>query len=227
MWLLTLLALIFSTSSSSEQRRKQEEEEEEEGQRESNYDLIFIRGDLLQVHRTFYTHFGIYLGGGRVAHLIPDVMLVISNDPIRIQQVVTNTRLILGALLKTASVRVDQVEAFAYGAQIHINAMDKMCSCNALPGEEVALRAERLQGSVCFSPLWFNCEHYAMFCRYNTAVSFQSFQFCKRMRKLLLNRLVSMVTAVMAVLMLMYLRLFSVGSALLAATPSFLIWMAA
>lgn len=60
-----------------------------------------------------------------------------------------------------------------------------MCSRAALPGEEVAQRAEKLQGEVPYSLLWYNCEHYVMYCRYGTAMSFQTFQvkICKNQRK--------------------------------------------
>lgn len=45
-----------------------------------------------------------------------------------------------------------------------------------LKGEEVARRAERLRGDVSYSLLWYNCEHFVMYCRYGTAMSFQTFQ---------------------------------------------------
>lgn len=51
-----------------------------------------------------------------------------------------------------------------------------MCTRPALKGEEVARRAEQLQGHVTYSLLWYNCEHYVMFCRYGTVMSFQTFQ---------------------------------------------------
>lgn len=73
MFPLQLLALLFISTPTQdlEKKKRQEEEEEEEadaraGERtHSKYDLIFKRGDLLEVPRTLFTHFGIYLGGGR------------------------------------------------------------------------------------------------------------------------------------------------------------------
>lgn len=74
MFPLQLLALLFISSlkqDPKEKRRQKEGEEEEEEDRqrgqktESKYDLVFSRGDLLEVSRTLFTHFGIYLGGGR------------------------------------------------------------------------------------------------------------------------------------------------------------------
>lgn len=130
------------------------------------------RGDLLEVPRTLFTHFGIYLGDNRVAHLIPDALPLVTADTRRTQLMVTNTRLVLGVLSKRASIRVDSVEDFAYGAQVLPNSMDVRWS--PLAGEEVARRAEQLVGSVSYSLLWNNCEHFVTYCRYGSARSLQT-----------------------------------------------------
>ncbi|KAF7231635.1 lecithin retinol acyltransferase b, tandem duplicate 2 [Nothobranchius furzeri] len=240
MFLLHLLALIFISTRTveppqeekkkkeeeEEKKKKKEEEEEEEKETKSKYDLMFQRGDLLEVPRTLFTHFGIYLGGGRVAHFIPDIMPVISRDQSQIRLMVTNTRLILGVLVKCGSIRVDSVDDFAYGAEILVNPMDRMCGRLALPGEEVALRAEKLLGDVSYSLLWYNCEHFVMFCRYGASTSFQTFQFCKTMRKLLLSRRVAKVTAMLSMCLLVYLRAVNTWSVLPAFLLPFLLWMA-
>ncbi|XP_029958349.1 lecithin retinol acyltransferase-like [Salarias fasciatus] len=228
MFPLQLLALTFISSLSLQ-------DEEDEGERkevmkeevtESRYDLIFRRGDLLEVPRTLFTHFGIYLGGGRVAHFIPDILPLLSSDRYRIKQMVTNFRLLLGVIAKCGSVRVDHVDDFAFGAKILVNSTDKVCSCAALQGDAVAQRAERLQGDIAYSLLWWNCEHFVMFCRYGTAVSFQSFQFCKTVRKLLLSSGVAMVMVVLSPCLLLSGAAVSWSMVLLAALPPFLIWMA-
>ncbi|XP_022622377.1 lecithin retinol acyltransferase-like [Seriola dumerili] len=233
MFPLQLLALLFISTPShdpKEKGRKREREEEADGGRgertESKYDLMFRRGDLLEVPRTLFTHFGIYLGAGRVAHFIPDIMPIVSSNQCRIKQMVTNSRLLLGVLAKCGSVRVDSVEDFAYGSEILINTTDKVCSRPALRGEEVAVRAEKLRGDVSYSLLWYNCEHFVMYCRYGTVVSFQTFQFCKTVRKLLLSRRVAKVTAVLGACLLLYLRAVSTCATLLAVLLPFLIWMA-
>lgn len=92
------------------------------------------------------------------------------------QEMVTNTRLLLGVLSKQASVRVDSVEDFAYGAGVLLNTMDAAARRRPLASEEVALRAERLLGRVPYSLLWNNCEHFVTYCRYGTAVSMQTDQ---------------------------------------------------
>ncbi|XP_047444219.1 lecithin retinol acyltransferase b, tandem duplicate 2 [Mugil cephalus] len=227
MFPLELLALIFIAASTPlEEKKKKKKKKEEEEVVESKYDLVFRRGDLLEVPRTLFTHFGIYLGGGRVAHFIPDILPVVTDDQRRIREMVTNTRLILGVLAKCGSVRVDGVEDFAYGSEILINPLDKVCSRPALPGEDVAMRAEKLQGDVPYSLLWYNCEHFVMYCRYGTAMSFQTFQFCKTVRRLLLSRRVAKATVMLALSLLLYLRAATAASTLGATLLPFLIWMA-
>ncbi|XP_076580963.1 lecithin retinol acyltransferase-like [Chaetodon auriga] len=231
MFPLQLLALIFITPRRDVKEERRQREEEEAGGRtrrrtDGKHQRILRRGDLLEVPRTLFTHFGIYLGGRRVAHFIPDIMPVVSSDQYRIKQMVTNSRLLLGVLAKCGSVRVDSVEDFAYGSEILINTMDEVCSRPALQAEEVARRAEKLQGHVSYSLLWYNCEHFVMYCRYGTVMSFQTFQFCKTVRKLLLSRRVAKATAVMGPCLLLSLGAVTAYSALVAVLLPFLIWMA-
>lgn len=132
------------------------------------------RGDLLEVPRTLFIHYGIYLGENRVAHLMPDIMPVLTSNKQHIKPVVTNKRLILGCMYRLASIRVDSVEDFAYGAPILTNDMDKKMKCQALANEEVARRAEKLVGDIQYSLMWNNCEHFVTYCRYGTPVSEQT-----------------------------------------------------
>uniref|UniRef100_W5MP28 Lecithin retinol acyltransferase a n=1 Tax=Lepisosteus oculatus TaxID=7918 RepID=W5MP28_LEPOC len=134
----------------------------------------FKRGDLLEVPRTLFIHFGIYLGDNKVAHLMPDIMPVLTTDKCQIQKVVTNKRLLLGVLSKIASIRVDTVEDFAYGSKVIVNQMDIISKKQPFPNEDVALRAEKLVGATPYSLLWNNCEHFVTYCRYGTPVSYQT-----------------------------------------------------
>ncbi|CAK6982789.1 lecithin retinol acyltransferase-like [Scomber scombrus] len=183
------------------------------------------RGDLLEVPRTLFIHFGIYLGDNRVAHLIPDVLPAFTTDTKQIQEMVTNTRLLLGVLSKRASIRVDSVEDFAYGAGILLNAMDRAVGRSALPGEEVARRAELLVGSVSYSLLWNNCEHFVTYCRYGTAQSLQTDQFCEWLKSLIRDQRNVVLTALMGLMSMLCL-----GISSSTALPTFLIpftlWMA-
>ncbi|XP_021103369.1 lecithin retinol acyltransferase isoform X1 [Heterocephalus glaber] len=134
----------------------------------------FLRGDLLEVPRTHLTHYGIYLGDNRVAHLMPDILLALTTDKTRTQKVVSNKRLLLGVIVKVASIRVDTVEDFAYGADVLVNHLDGSLQKKALLNEEVAQRAEERLGLCPYSLLWNNCEHFVTYCRYGTAVSPQA-----------------------------------------------------
>lgn len=170
---LRLLNFFFITSTL--------EEEYEEDRRKKTYDVsLYKRGDLLEVSRTLFKHFGIYLGEGHVAHFIPDILPVFTKEKSIVEQMVTNKRLILGVLAKTANVRVDSLVDFAYGDQIQVNKTDIMVSVQPLNGDEVARRADKLIGSFSYSLLWHNCEHYVMYCRYGVAFSFQTFQVRKK-----------------------------------------------
>ncbi|NWI42526.1 LRAT acyltransferase, partial [Picathartes gymnocephalus] len=145
----------------------------------------FKRGDLLEVPRTLFIHFGIYLGENRVAHLMPDILPAITADGRQIQQVVTNKRLILGVIARTASVRVDTVEDFAYGGSILVNHMDRLFEDQVLGSEEAARRAEKLVGTTAYSLLWNNCEHFVTYCRYGAPVSFQTDKFCETVKMII------------------------------------------
>ncbi|XP_053190939.1 lecithin retinol acyltransferase family protein [Scomber japonicus] len=195
---------------------------------DSKYDLSqYKRGDLLEVPRTLFTHFGIYLGDNRVAHLIPDILPVISKNKSAIAKMVTNNRLLLGVITKVASVRVDSVADFAYGSEILINNMDKVCSQPPLDGDEVARRAEKLLGSVTYSLLWYNCEHYVMYCRYGMAISYQTYQFCTTVRKIVFSRMSTYLTALCGIGTMLYLGSVTLMMALPTLLISFTIWMAA
>ncbi|XP_017294378.1 lecithin retinol acyltransferase family protein [Kryptolebias marmoratus] len=194
---------------------------------DSKYELSqFKRGDLLEVPRTLFTHFGIYLGDGRVAHLIPDILPAVTKDKAAIAKMVTNNRLLLGVITKVASVRVDSVADFAYGSDILINHMDKVCRQPPLDGDEVARRAEKLLGSVTYSLLWYNCEHYVMYCRYGMAISYQTYQFCTTIRKIVFSRMSAYLTSVCGVSSMLYLGCMTPLTLLLNLLVSFTIWMA-
>ncbi|KAM9717531.1 lecithin retinol acyltransferase-like [Menidia menidia] len=178
----------------------------------------FRRGDLLEVPRTLFTHFGIYLGGGRVAHLIPDAL------PAR--AAVSNARLLLGVLCKHASVRVDSVEDFAYGARVLLNARDRALPLlRPLAPEEVARRAERRLGRAPYSLLWDNCEHFVTHCRYGRARSLQTDQFCEWLKVLIRDQRVAALTALLGLTSMLCLG-FSSGTALPSLLIPFTLWMA-
>ncbi|XP_016312502.1 lecithin retinol acyltransferase-like [Sinocyclocheilus anshuiensis] len=202
-------------------------EDKKKQQQVVQYDIsMYNRGDLLEVPRTLFTHFGIYLGNNRVAHLIPDIMPVLTTDKNVLEKMVTNNRLILGVIAKKASVRVDSLEDFAYGAEILVNHMDKVCSRSPFEGEEVAKRAEKLLGSVVYSLLWYNCEHYVIYCRYGTSMSFQTYQFCKAVRKIACSKTSSLLSFLLCLFIMFYMESVSIFGILPTLIIPFIIWMA-
>ncbi|XP_023273247.1 lecithin retinol acyltransferase [Seriola lalandi dorsalis] len=158
------------------------------------------RGDLLEVPRTIFTHFGIYLGDNKVAHLIPDILPVLTNDKKLISSVITNKRLILGCLYKCATVRVDTLEDFAYGSNILVNRMDKMMKAQAFPNEDVAQRAEKQIGGIPYSLLWNNCEHFVTYCRYGHAASRQTEKFCECLKSIIRDQRSVIVTGLLGII---------------------------
>lgn len=140
------------------------------------------RGDLLEVPRTIFTHFGIYIGDNKVVHLIPDILPVFTSNSKLTSSVITNERLILGCTFRCATVRVDTLEDFAYGSSIRVNRGDKklmnMKKMQPFPNDCVAQRAEKLIGPFPYSLLWNNCEHFVTYCRYGSATSLQTEKVC-------------------------------------------------
>ncbi|XP_028844140.1 lecithin retinol acyltransferase b, tandem duplicate 2 [Denticeps clupeoides] len=226
MSVLRLLSLVFITATTTTTTTEEKTEDTDE-RKQCKYDISkFKRGDLLEVPRTLFTHFGIYLGKNRVAHLIPDILPAMTSDSNAIAKMVTDLRLVIGVIAKVASVRVDTVEDFAYGAEILVNHMDEVCSRSPFHGDEVGRRAEKLLGSVTYSLLWYNCEHYVMYCRYGTVISFQTYQFCKTVRKIFCSKTASMLTMLLGVFILVYLDAVSLLMLLAIFVVSFTIWMA-
>ncbi|XP_008072983.1 lecithin retinol acyltransferase [Carlito syrichta] len=185
----------------------------------------FLRGDVLEVPRTHLTHYGIYLGDNRVAHMMPDILVALTEDKRRMQKVVSNKRLILGVIVRVASIRVDTVEDFAYGADILVNHLDESLKKKALLNEEVARRAERLVGTTPYSLLWNNCEHFVTYCRYGTAISPQSDKFCENVKIIIRDQRSVLASAVLGLASIVCMGLVSYTTLPAIFIPFFL-WMA-
>ncbi|XP_026861939.1 lecithin retinol acyltransferase-like [Electrophorus electricus] len=187
--------------------------------------MQFQRGDLLEVPRTLFVHFGIYLGDGKVAHLMPDILPVLTRNKCHIQNVVTNKRLLLGVLYKYATIRVDKVEDFAYGSPISLNTMDTTLRKTPLANEEVALRAEKLVGRIPYSLLWNNCEHFVTYCRYGTGISLQTDKFCECLKSVIRDQRSVLITTLIGMFSIFFLGL-TPATALPTVLIPFVLWMA-
>uniref|UniRef100_A0A8C2J1B4 Lecithin retinol acyltransferase a n=1 Tax=Cyprinus carpio TaxID=7962 RepID=A0A8C2J1B4_CYPCA len=186
---------------------------------------VLRRGDLLEVQRTLFIHYGIYLGDNRVAHLMPDIMPVLTNNKQLIKPVVTNKRLILGCIYRNASIRVDSVEDFAYGAQIMVNDMDMKMKCQPLVSEEVARRAEKLVGDIPYSLLWNNCEHFSVMFNDKICLMYFLLQFCDCLKTIIRDQRSVALTAGIGV---MYILCFGLAPSTTLPTIliPFILWMA-
>ncbi|XP_006930871.1 lecithin retinol acyltransferase [Panthera pardus] len=194
--------------------------------RNSFYEISrFLRGDVLEVPRTHLTHYGIYLGDNRVAHMMPDILLALTDDKRLTQKVVSNKRLILGVIGRVASVRVDTVEDFAYGADILVNHLDKSLKRKALLNEEVAQRAEKLLGLTSYSLLWNNCEHFVTYCRFGTPISPQADKFCENVKIIIRDQRSVLASAILGLASIVCLGLASYTTLPAIFIPFFL-WMA-
>uniref|UniRef100_A0A8C5Q2L4 LRAT domain-containing protein n=1 Tax=Leptobrachium leishanense TaxID=445787 RepID=A0A8C5Q2L4_9ANUR len=200
-------------------------EEEEEKTIDCDTVFYFKRGDLLEVPRTLFIHYGIYLGNNKVAHLMPDILPVLSDNTCLTGKMVTNKRLILGVLAKVASVRVDTVQDFAYGGRMIVNHMDNSFKTKPYANEDVAQRAEKLVGATSYSLLWDNCEHYVTDCRYGTPVSFQTEKFCKTVKRIIRDQRSVFVSGVSGLVLMLCMGLepFTTLPSLLI---TFVLWMA-
>ncbi|XP_008572873.1 PREDICTED: lecithin retinol acyltransferase [Galeopterus variegatus] len=212
---LLLISKLFSSGAAGE-----------DNGRKRLYEISsFLRGDVLEVPRTHLTHYGIYLGENRVAHLMPDILLALTDDKGRTQKVVSNKRLILGVIVKVASIRVDTVEDFAYGADILVNHLDESLKKKALLNEEVARRAEKLLGMTSYSLLWDNCEHFVTYCRYGTPISPQSDKFCENVKIIIRDQRSVLASAVLGLASIVCMGLASYTTLPAIFIPFFL-WMA-
>ncbi|KAH0616050.1 hypothetical protein JD844_026849 [Phrynosoma platyrhinos] len=213
-----LLARLLGMGSSTE--------EEEKKKHASYYDTTYFKpGDLLEVPRTLFIHFGIYLGDNRVAHLMPDILPALTSDQKQIQKVVTNKRLILGVIAKMARIRVDTVEDFAYGGSILVNHMDRLFKNHILSNEEVVSRAEKMVGATDYSLLWNNCEHFVTFCRYDSAVSFQTDKFCETVKMIIRDQRSVLASALLGLVSILCLGL-APSTTLPTIIIPFTLWMA-
>ncbi|XP_072239921.1 lecithin retinol acyltransferase a [Leuresthes tenuis] len=183
------------------------------------------RGDLLEVPRSLFTHYGIYLGDNKVAHLIPDILPVLTNNNKLISSVITNNRLILGCIYKCATVRVDTLEDFAYGSSILANRMDKMMKMQPFPSDCVAQRAEKLTGPVPYSLLWNNCEHFVTYCRYGSATSQQTEKFCECLKSIIRDQRSVIISGLLGIISMVYFGM-APATTLLTVLIPFTLWMA-
>ncbi|KAK3756490.1 hypothetical protein RRG08_061552, partial [Elysia crispata] len=122
-------------------------------------------GSRLQIERSTYSHWAIYVGDGKVCHLS-----VIE------KQGATSSHASLDALyIKNAMVFVESFSDMMGGdeAKVYVNnAADE--KWKPLPPEEIVARAESRKGQSEYGVLDYNCESFANWCRYDKTESDQA-----------------------------------------------------
>ncbi|XP_077999684.1 phospholipase A and acyltransferase 2-like [Glandiceps talaboti] len=126
-----------------------------------------VTGDLLEFTRGLYSHWGVYIGDGKVIHLTGE------NDGIGDD--LGNPKLVFsvwGKQFNKAVVKCDDFFDIVYDCKAKINnSKDKKTP--PARKRDIAERAVSKLGKVGYNVLWNNCEHFASWCRYGVAESDQ------------------------------------------------------
>jgi hypothetical protein len=98
-------------------------------------------GDILYVHRGLYKHYGVYAGDGKVIHFAP-----LTGKEIKAESAVVHETT-LGNFLKGGILKIDNKSKAKY------------------PRSEIVERARSQIGKKSYSLVFYNCEHFANWCR--------------------------------------------------------------
>ncbi|XP_021351176.1 retinoic acid receptor responder protein 3-like isoform X2 [Mizuhopecten yessoensis] len=117
-------------------------------------------GDMVEFPRGWYSHWGVYLGEGRIVHLSGG-----DNDGINGNINSGSVFTICGKNFSKAWVMIDDFWKIALKCKAKINnGKDRKCSPRQ-PHEMVRVAMEMV-GEIGYNVLWNNCEHFAAFIRY-------------------------------------------------------------
>ncbi|KAH9490838.1 Phospholipase A and acyltransferase 2 [Bulinus truncatus] len=122
------------------------------------------RGDIVEIKRKLYSHFGIYVGNTNIIHVSGDdrSRLSVSGMP-------------LFNSPHTSEVKLEPLLSAAQG--FLLNKANKDDNRSPLPQDEIVKRAYSKLGPIPYQALYKNCEHFVNDCRYGVEVSSQSRAF--------------------------------------------------
>ncbi|KAH9508781.1 Phospholipase A and acyltransferase 3 [Bulinus truncatus] len=124
-------------------------------------------GDRVQFKRKlFYSHWGIYIGNGKIIHLAGEENDGINGD-VRPKHVFT----ICGQSFDKAKVCIEDFWEVVGDDTAEINNCDDKWS--SLNPEKIVARAKEKLGRVGYNIIFDNCEHFANWCRYGRCKSDQ------------------------------------------------------
>ncbi|XP_059140083.1 phospholipase A and acyltransferase 3-like [Physella acuta] len=124
-------------------------------------------GDRIEFKRGIYSHWGLYIGEGKVVHLAGE-----NDDGINAQVKPEHLFTICGKTFNKARVTVDDFWDIVLEDKACINnSRDKKCS--PLEVAEIIANATAKIGEEGYSLLYGNCEHFVNWCRYGVSKSEQ------------------------------------------------------
>ncbi|XP_055897414.1 phospholipase A and acyltransferase 2-like [Biomphalaria glabrata] len=125
-------------------------------------------GDRVEFKRVVYSHWGIYIGQGKIIHLAAH-----DNAEVKANSNSTHLFSIGGKLFKKAFVRIDDFwKVVGEDKAIINNSLDK--KLRALSPEDIVQQAMKKIGEVGYNVITANCEHFTNWCRYGESKSEQS-----------------------------------------------------
>ena len=98
-------------------------------------------GDIIYVHRGFYKHYGVYAGDGKIIHFAPLAGKEINAE--------------------NAVVHETNPENFLKGGVLRIDRKSEA----KFSGQEIVERARSQIGGKSYNLVFFNCEHFARWCK--------------------------------------------------------------
>jgi len=136
-------------------------------------------GDLVEFHRGLYTHWGVFIGDGKIVHLSGDEDDGLSAGfNAHLGSVSGSVFTISGVNFKKAKVKCDDFWDVARKSKADVN-NSKDGYIRADAPHVIVNRALSRMGVIGYNMLWSNCEHFASWCRYGMAWSEQVDKFMR------------------------------------------------
>ncbi|KAH9496472.1 Phospholipase A and acyltransferase 2 [Bulinus truncatus] len=130
------------------------------------YDRLKV-GDRVEFKRGYYSHWGIYIGFGKIAHLAGE-----DDDGIDANMDSIHLFSIGGTSFNKAQIRIDDFWTVVGGDKAYINnSRDK--TWKALDPDTIVSNATQRIGHVGYNLIYSNCEHFTNWCRYGMSKSDQ------------------------------------------------------
>ncbi|XP_034300121.2 phospholipase A and acyltransferase 3 [Magallana gigas] len=129
------------------------------------------KGDQLEFHRGWYSHWAVYIGNEEVIHLAGD-----ENDGLNGNINPSHAFTICGKSFNKAVVKRENVWKVVLDSKVEVN-NNKDRKCKPRRPHEIVEEAIMKIGDIGYNVLWQNCEHFAAYCRYGVNWSEQANNF--------------------------------------------------